>query len=147
MPLVSGRRDHTAALLPDGKVLVAGGFNNTDTGPSAELIDRASVAPTPFLLTRPTKPLAGGFQFSFRNTPGLSFSVVSTLDLAAPVNNWAHLGAAEELSPGHYRFTDPTTNSLQRVYGGRSPGEQLKPSLCPFDFGDDVPYYTRGKKG
>ena len=106
LPLVSGRRDHIAALLPNGKVLVAGGFNNTDTGPTTELFDPASVVPTPFLLTQPTKPQTGAFQFTFRNTPGLSFTVLSTTNLAVPVDDWTSLGSAAEVSPGHYQFTD-----------------------------------------
>jgi hypothetical protein len=120
LPLVSGRRNHTAALLPNGKVLVAGGFNNTDSGPTAELFDPGSVVPIPTLLS-PIKLQAGGIRFTFRNTPGLGFTVLSTEDLAVPVSNWAHAGAAEELSPGHYQFTDPMTENPQRFYGVTSP--------------------------
>jgi hypothetical protein len=121
LPLVSGRRDHIAALLPNGKVLIAGGFNNSDTGPTTELLDPASVVPTPALLTQPTKLLTGAFQFTFRNTPGLSFTVLSTADLVVPASDWINLGIASEVSPGHYQFTDVTTDSPQRFYGVRSP--------------------------
>ncbi len=121
LPLVSGRRDYIAALLPNGKVLVAGGFNNADTGPSTELFDPASVVATPALLTQPTKLQTDAFQFIFRNTPGLSFTVLSTADLAVRVDNWTSLGIAAEISPGHYQFTDVTPNSPQRFYLVRSP--------------------------
>src|SRR6267143_974733 len=41
--LGSARRNHTATLLPNGKVLVAGGFDNSGNGlASAELYDPAS---------------------------------------------------------------------------------------------------------
>ncbi|MDB6112974.1 MAG: Branched-chain amino acid transporter, amino acid-binding protein [Pedosphaera sp.] len=120
-PLVSGRQDHTAALLPNGQVLVAGGFNNTDTGPTAELFDPASVVATPALLTQPTKLQTGAFQFTFRNTPGLSFSVLSTANLVAPARDWINLGAAAEVSPGHYQFTEAIAASPQRFYRVRSP--------------------------
>ena len=120
-PLVSGRQDHIAALLPDGKVLVAGGFNNADTGPTAELFDPASVVPAPFLLTRPTRLLTGAVQFTFRNTPGLIFTVLSTTNLSLPVGNWTSPGIAIEVSPGHYQFTDATPDGQQRFYVVRSP--------------------------
>jgi hypothetical protein len=121
LPLVSGRRDHFAALLPTGKVLVAGGFNNADTGPTTELFDPASVVPTPFLLTQPPKPQTDAVELTFRNTPGLSFTVLSTTDLAVPVGHWTSLGSAAEVSPGHYQFTDVTVDSPQRFYRVRSP--------------------------
>src|SRR5258707_14118534 len=77
-PLVSGRTDHIAPLLSNGTVLVAGGFNNADTGPSTELFDPSSVAPVPTVLTRPTSTPSGAIQFTFRNTPGLGFTILST---------------------------------------------------------------------
>jgi hypothetical protein len=120
-PLVSGRRDHIAALLPNSKVLVAGGFNSSDTGPSAELFDPASVVGTPVLLTQPRKLPTGAFQFTFRNTPGLSFTVLSTTNLAVRVENWTSLGLATEASPGHFQFTDAAADSKQRFYRVRSP--------------------------
>jgi hypothetical protein len=120
LPLVSGHRDHIAALLPGGKVLLAGGFNTSDTGPTTELYDPASATATPTLLSL-SKLAVGTIQFTFRNTPGLNFSVLTTTNLAVPVNEWTSAGAAAETSPGHYQFTDATPDSPQRFYGVRSP--------------------------
>jgi hypothetical protein len=122
LPLVSGRHEHIAALLPNGKVLVAGGFNTSDSGPTTELFDPASVVPTPFLLTPPTRLLTGEAQFTFRNTPGMGFTILSTTDLAVPLDNWTSLGFAAEISPGHYQFTDlQAAQNPQRFYRVRSP--------------------------
>jgi hypothetical protein len=122
LPLVSGRREHFAALLPNGKVLVAGGFNTSDTGLSTELFDPASAAQaTPFLLTQPTKLPTGAFQFTFRNTPGLSFTALSAPNAAAPLDDWTNVGSATEVSPGHYQFTDASPDGQQRLYVVRSP--------------------------
>jgi len=119
-PLTSGRTDHIAALLPNSKVLIAGGFNTSDTSPSTELFDPAAVVPTPALLSQPAKLETGAIQFTFRNTPGLSFAVLRTTNLALPVNNWANVGNATEVSPGHYQVTNATPASPQRFYGVRS---------------------------
>jgi hypothetical protein len=120
-PLVSGRHEHIAALLPNGKVLVAGGFNTSDTGPNTELFDPASVVATPFLLMEPAKLPTGAFQFTFRNTPGLNFRVVSSTNASLPISDWTSPGIAAEISPGHYQFTDASTNSPARFYRVRSP--------------------------
>ncbi len=40
--LATGRAAHTATMLPDGKVLVAGGYNNVDNLTSAEVYDSAA---------------------------------------------------------------------------------------------------------
>jgi len=120
LPLTSGRRDHIAALLPGGTVLLTGGFNTSDTGPSAELYDPASAVPIPALLAQSRQP-AGAIQLTFRNTPGLNFTVLATANLAVPLEEWASAGAATETSPGHYRFADVTANSPQRFYRVRSP--------------------------
>jgi hypothetical protein len=121
LPLVNGRRDHIAALLPNGKILVVGGFNNSDTGPSTELYDPASAVAAPFLLNQPIRLQTGGVQFTFRNTPGLNFTVLSTTNLAVHLDNWTSPGIATEVSSGHYQFTDVTPNNPQRFYGVRSP--------------------------
>jgi hypothetical protein len=118
LPLVSGRTDHIATLLPNGKVLVAGGFNTSDTGPSTELFDPASAVATPALLALSTQSAA--ISFTFRNTPGLSFTVLAATDLNLPLNNWTSAGTAVETSPGHYFFTDTSAISPQRFYRTRS---------------------------
>jgi hypothetical protein len=62
--------------------------------------------------------LSGGhLAFSFTNVTGLSFSVLETNNLTAPVATWPVVGAAVENPPssGHYQFTapNPATNSPQ----------------------------------
>jgi len=121
LPLVSGRRDHVSALLPNGKVLIAGGFNTSDTGPSTELYDPASAVAAPFLLSQPTKLQTGAIQFTFRNTPGLDFTVLSTTNLAVHLEDWTSPGIATEVAPGRYQFTDATVDVSSRFYTVRSP--------------------------
>jgi len=89
--------------------------------PTAESFDPASVAPIPTLLTQPTRTPTGAVQSTFRNTPGLSFTVLSATNLAVRLDDWTSLGSAAEVSPGHYQFTDVTPNSPQRFYVVRSP--------------------------
>jgi hypothetical protein len=80
------------------------------------------VVGTPMLLASPQKLLNGSFQFSFTNTPGASFSVLTTTDVALPLSNWTVLGTPAEISPGHFQYADPqATNQPRRFYGVRSP--------------------------
>jgi len=60
---------------------------------------------------------SGSLMFSFTNGTGLSFSVLGTNNLSAPVDTWPVVGPAVE-SPagsGNYQFTDPNpaTNSAE----------------------------------
>ena len=83
------------------------------------------VSPTPSLpiTITPTSALITGsgasaaFQFSFTNTSGLSFSILATNNLTAPVNTWPVVGTAVEnpTGSGQYQFTDPNpaTNGTQ----------------------------------
>ena len=64
----------------------------------------------------------GVVQFAFTNTPGASFTVLSTTDLSLPLSDWAVAGTATNTSPEVFQFTSqPTTNDAQRFYGVRSP--------------------------
>ena len=57
----------------------------------------------------------GALTFAFTNATGLSFSVLATNNIAAPITNWPVVGPAVE-SPagsGNYQFTNsPATNDL-----------------------------------
>jgi hypothetical protein len=63
-------------------------------------------------------------QFSFTNAPGLSFSILATNNITAPIADWPVIGTAVEnpADSGNYQFTDPypTTNST-RFYILRQP--------------------------
>jgi len=84
------------------------------------LFDPASVVPTPALLA-PPKMVSGSIRVTFRNTPGLSFTVLAASDIATPVENWPSAGTALETSPGRYQFTEATINNPQRFFRVRSP--------------------------
>jgi hypothetical protein len=59
----------------------------------------------------------GNVQFSFNNLSGLSFTVLASTNVAAPLNTWVNLGPAVEAPPGTFHFTDlQATNYPYRFY-------------------------------
>jgi hypothetical protein len=76
------------------------------------------IAPSPPVLTKPTRLGSGAFQFEFDYASGASFTVFAGTDAAQPVNTWSNLGAALE-SPagsGRFQFTDPQANNFPRRF-------------------------------
>ena len=64
----------------------------------------------------------GTFQFSFTNTPGLSFTVFGSTSLSLPFSQWTRLGTASEISPGQFQFTDlPGTSDQAQFYRVTTP--------------------------
>jgi hypothetical protein len=114
----ASRAGHTATLLPNGKVLVVGGFALN----SAELY-----GPTPSFLNPILNPIKlgdGSFQFGFSNPSGPAYRVLASTGVAAPLNTWSNLGPANETPPGsgQFQFTDhQATNYPQRFYRVSSP--------------------------
>jgi hypothetical protein len=58
----------------------------------------------------------GGLQFSFTNAPAVSFTVLSTTNVALPLNQWQNLGNPTEGPAGQYQFTDPQATSKARQF-------------------------------
>jgi uncharacterized repeat protein (TIGR03803 family) len=74
------------------------------------------------LLANPLKLPGGSFQFSFLHIAGSTNTVFATTNVALAFSNWASLGTATEVSPGHFQFTDThATNITRRFYRVRSP--------------------------
>ena len=64
----------------------------------------------------------GVFNLFFTNVSGVSFSVLETTNLSIPISDWNMVGAAMEIMPGQYQFSDPQmTNTGQSFYRLRSP--------------------------
>ncbi len=62
------------------------------------------------------------FNFSFTNTPGANFTVLTSTNVSLPLINWTVLGGLAEISPGQFQFTDPqVTTNQQRFYCVRAP--------------------------
>jgi hypothetical protein len=120
-PMTSMRAQQQAVLLPDGKVLVAGGntdFNGVTDGLTAELFDPNAGLETPIsIVLVPSSTFVGGtFQFNFTATPGQSFTVWSTADISTPFSSWTSLGPVTETSSGHFHFSDSQAASLERKF-------------------------------
>ena len=64
----------------------------------------------------------GTFQFDFTNTPGASFTVLCTTNVALPLSDWTLLSNVVESPAGQFHFTDPrATTNRQRFYRVSSP--------------------------
>ena len=99
-------------------------FSRLTSGPSAyHTLALVAAPPASAITLAGAQTLTdGSFQFAFTNTPGAFFGVLASTNPALPMNNWATLGDATEVSPGLFQFTDPqATNSPQRFYRVRSP--------------------------
>ncbi|HEY3861889.1 MAG TPA: hypothetical protein VGO59_08380 [Verrucomicrobiae bacterium] len=93
-PRHRARYFYTATLLPNAKVLVAGGYDNTQLA-SAELYNSNLPVASTVLAGRTN----GLFTLSFTNVTGATFTVLTTTNPALPMTNWTKLGAPSELSP------------------------------------------------
>lgn len=97
--LVTARQEHTATLLPDGKILVAGGHSQVTYFTGAELYD----------------PATGLFSATANNMAAARYGHTATLlpngkVMVAGGYNGAHLASAELYDPGTGLFS--TTNSM-----------------------------------
>jgi uncharacterized delta-60 repeat protein len=80
------------------------------------------VSPAPSTLTGAKRLSDATFQFTFVNSPGAPFSVLTTTNATLPLSAWTVLDGVTEIAPGQFQFTDPqATNYTQRFYLVRSP--------------------------
>jgi len=86
-------------------------------------VTQANVAVTSPSISGAEILVSGAFQMSFNSQSGVSFTVLSTTNLALPVARWSVLGAAVETpaGSGQYQFTDPSTTNQARYYLVRTP--------------------------
>ena len=96
--LMAGTRRFNTAIAARGRIYVA----------NDNKVYAFTVPVAPIVLTSPTALVDGSFTFGFTNVPGMSFTVYSTSNLVVPFGSWTRLGAATEVSPGQFRFTNST---------------------------------------
>ncbi len=99
--------------------LVAANSGGSGSGGDATFSTRTVTAPQ---LVSPQVSASNGAQFSFAGTPGATFTILGSTNIALPLSSWTVLGVATENPAGQYNFADPqATNNLQRFYRVRSP--------------------------
>ena len=119
--LATARYRHTATLLSNGLVLLAGGVGSSGYLASAELY-YFGLGPSPGIQTLAVPStltamkINGLLMLSFTNGFGLPFAVLTTTNLALPQANWKMQGAATELTPGRYQFTDAQAAGAPRRF-------------------------------
>lgn len=67
-------------------------------GESISVIQNTQVTVTPPQLINAQLLGNGAFQFTFTNTPGTTFTVLGTTNLALPLTNWVNLGTVSDIS-------------------------------------------------
>jgi Immunoglobulin I-set domain len=99
--------------------------NTTTSVPAAMQWDELRIGDTWAAVTPPPPPVltsiglnGGAFQFGYTNGSGRTYSIYTSTNLS----DWTSIGAATQISPGLYQFTDPSaTNIPHRFYQLRSP--------------------------
>lgn len=127
--LTTARYNHTATLLPNGLVLVAGGDDYNSVLASCDLYYSGFEGFIPPAIQTlavgsavTARTVNGLFTLNFTNVIGMPFNVLTTTNAALPVASWSVLGVPTEFSPSHFQFTDsqlPTAR--QRFYRISSP--------------------------
>ena len=121
-------RGHSFGLVTDGRGMTRpvnfAGIPNASGGDGSDIgAFEAQIIPAE------SQPVLNGamkagstFQFAFTSTPGASFTVFSTTNLALPFSNWTVTGVPIELAPGSFQFADPlATNYPNCFYRVTSP--------------------------
>jgi hypothetical protein len=110
--LMAGTRRFQTAIAARGRIYV--GTDNR--------IYAFSVPASPVVLSNPTILPDGSFQFTFTNTPGMSFTAFRSTNVSLPFSNWISLGQVFDDPPGVFQITDAPDDSEQaRFYRVRSP--------------------------
>jgi hypothetical protein len=110
--LMAGIRRFNTAIAARGRIYVAGDNR----------IYAFTLPVAPILLTNLTLLPEQKFQFGFTNSPGMSFTVFTSTNLALPTTNWTRAGFVPELSPGYFQFTDAQpVGNVPFFYRVRSP--------------------------
>ena len=77
----------------------------------------STAPPSPIELTAFARLPDGAFQFAYSNSDSRTYSVFASTNLV----DWRSIGAATQISPGMFQFTDSdATNLVQRFYQLRS---------------------------
>jgi hypothetical protein len=100
-----------------------GPVTDGDWGP-VFMVDNMAVtpAPPPIVPRQATRLGNGTFQCTFTNTPGTTFTMLGSTNLALPLTNWYAVGSVTEISSGIYQFTDQqATNRPRCFYRVRTP--------------------------
>lgn len=134
-----GGPTQTMPPLPGSPAINAGGLSAFITDQrgyprtSGNAVDIGSVelqvvpGISPPALVNPVWSDAGGsrsFQFTFTNVTAADFTVLTSTDVALPLNNWTPIGYAVEMpaNSGNYQFINvPATDEPQRFFGVSSP--------------------------
>ena len=89
---------------------------------SARIVNISVPIPTAPTLNSPQKLGNGSFQFSFNNSVGALFGVLSTTNLSLPMTNWTVAGSPSNIAPGVFQFTSPAYPAdTQRFFRVSSP--------------------------
>jgi hypothetical protein len=120
-PLVQLRSlatDQTMFLAPSNwtaTTFLSAPLNNFPAGWAMATVFANGIPSAPSLLLVGAPSLAwdtiavladGSCRLTFTNLPNFGFSVLASTDVTSPLTDWTLLGAATEISPGHYQFID-----------------------------------------
>ncbi len=109
--LMAGTRRFNTGIAARGRIYVAGDNK----------VYAFSLPVAPIVLSAAAVS-GSSFQFSFTNSPGMSFTAFATANVSVPLSNWDNLGMVPEIAPGIFQFTDAqAANTGQKYYRVRSP--------------------------